>query len=120
MILEGEYYKMICIYKIRCFLLKIIVTGLRVLQLSIISLDTRWRLLLDHLRCVLEISFKKNNNEVTELTVLCVPFSPRMITIHLFLAVKTGVAICTFYGSSFQSSYFNCTKQLVLLLDIEN
>ncbi len=44
--------------------------------------------------------------------------------IHLFLAVKMGVAICKFYGSSFRShprpAIFSCTKQFVLLLDIEN
>ncbi len=44
--------------------------------------------------------------------------------IHLFLAVKMGVAICNFYESSFRShpppAIFSCTKQFVLLLDIEN
>ncbi len=46
------------------------------------------------------------------------------MTTHIFLAVKMGVAICKFYWSSFQShprpAIFSCTKQFVLLLDIEN
>ncbi len=44
--------------------------------------------------------------------------------IHLFLAVKMGAALYKLYGSSFRShphpAIFSCTKQFVLLLDIEN
>ncbi len=46
------------------------------------------------------------------------------MTIYFFLAVKMGVVMCTFYGSSFRANprlaIFSCTKQFILLLDIEN
>ncbi len=49
--------------------------------------------------------------------------SKTFYTIHVFLAVKMGVVICKFYGYSFRShprpAIFSCTKQFVLLLDIE-
>ncbi len=45
-------------------------------------------------------------------------------SIHLIFPIRAGAAICKFYVSSFQShlrpDIFSCTKQLVLLLDIEN
>ncbi len=45
--------------------------------------------------------------------------------IHLFLPVKICAAICKFDGFSFRShshssAIFRCTKQFILLLDIEN
>ncbi len=44
--------------------------------------------------------------------------------IHLFLGAKMGAAICKCYGSGFRChprpAIFSCTKQFVLLLDIQN
>ncbi len=65
-------------------------------------------------------SYQGNTSVMFYLLSNDVHWNNKINTIHLFLAVKMGVAMCKFYGSSFRShphpAIFICTKQFICCL----